>query len=117
LATPVQAQSPTEVVVESPKLTVEEIIIEQFKAEGIDTSFVLDIVREESEFNERAYNPEWHKGCQGSYGLFQIACVNYSGNPTDLYDPELNAQIAIQVYKTQGWRAWGVCREKVRCYN
>lgn len=103
--------------VKTERQIIEEYIVGQFKAEGIDASFVLDIVREESRFNTKAYNPEWHKGCQGSYGLFQVACVNYSGNSADLYDYKLNTKLAIQIQKKQGWKAWGVCRTKVKCYN
>jgi hypothetical protein len=115
LATPALAESPTEVVVEPEP--IEEYIVRRFKEENISTDFVLDIVEAESQFNERAYNPEWHKTCQGSWGLFQIGCVNYAGDSSDLFDPYLNTEIAIKVYKQQGWRAWGVCRSKVKCYS
>ena len=76
----------------------------------------VDIAKAESHLVPTAYNPEWHRGCQGSYGLFQVACVNYNGDPTDLYDIDLNIQIAKKVYEEQGLKAWGVCSDgKVNC--
>lgn len=60
-----------------------------------------------------AYNPEWHydkhgnKICQGSYGVMQIACVHYRENPSKLYDPEFNLQMARKIYNERGWRPWG----------
>jgi soluble lytic murein transglycosylase-like protein len=74
---------------------------------------MLAIAQAESGLNPQAYNPEWHydrngnKVCQGSYGLFQIACVNYEGDPANLFDPELNIEIAKQVLTSQGIKAWG----------
>ena len=75
----------------------------------------VDIAKAESHLVPTAYNPEWHYKngvavCQGSYGIMQIACVNYEGDPTDLYDIELNIQLAKKVYESQGIKAWGVCR-------
>jgi hypothetical protein len=42
--------------------------------------------------------------------------VNYAGDRQDLFDPYTNTEVAIKVYKSQGFRAWGVCRTKVKCY-
>ena len=100
---------------EPPEKTVEELIVEK-----LPDSFVA-IARAESGLNPTAYNPEWHydsKGnpvCQGSFGLFQIACVNYEGDPTDLYDIDLNIKLAQLVLKEQGTHAWSVCRTKINC--
>lgn len=81
-----------------------------------NAELMIKIANAESNMIKEAFNPEWHKGCQGSYGLFQIACVNYSGNPIDLYDPLLNIQLARQIYERQGLFAWGVCHDsKVEC--
>ena len=77
---------------------------------------MIKIALAESGLNTRAFNPEFHQGCQGSYGLFQIACVNYNGNLNDLYNPEINIQVAKKILETQGYKAWAVCTNgKVDC--
>lgn len=82
---------------------------------GKDADLMKKIAQAESNLNSNAYNPEYHNGCQGSFGLFQIACVNYKGDPKDLYDPDINIKIAKQVLDSQGKKAWGVCRKIVDC--
>ncbi len=84
-------------------------------------TIALAVSKYESGYNPKAYNPEWHydskgnKLCQGSYGLFQIGCVNYAGDPKDLYDPTLNVAIAMKLYKESGWKPWrNTCRQ-VNC--
>lgn len=108
-----------EAPIQVPKPTVEALIKKSFT----NSTLMLAVAQAESGLNPKAYNPEWHydrngnKVCQGSYGLFQIACVNYAGNPQDLFDPELNMEIAKKVLASQGISAWGVCRKMVSCYN
>lgn len=64
------------------------------------------VMMAESNFNPNAYNPEWHRGCQGSFGLFQIACVHI--NPgEDMRDVKQNIQKARQIYLREGWKPWG----------
>lgn len=78
----------------------------------------------ESNENPLAYNPEWHykdgkKYCQGSYSLFQIACIWYKqdGIPMNKYfDPQVNVTLAKKVAEQQGLSAWSVCKNgKVDC--
>lgn len=89
-------------------------LYKNFPAETVPHMY--QIALEESRLKPTAYNPESHKGCDGSFGIFQIACVNYSGNPKDLYDIETNVEIAKKVLERQGFSAWGVCRDgKVDC--
>lgn len=81
---------------------------------------MVDIARLESGFNPKAYNPEWHykdgvKYCQGSYGIFQIACLHYPENPERLYDVEFNIEMAKKVLSTGGIYSWGVCHGKIQC--
>jgi len=68
----------------------------------------------ESSFNPNAYNGERHKGCNGSRGLLQVACVHNHrvDNPDDLYDPKTNIAVAYQVWKLQGYRAWRNCHRR-----
>ena len=62
-----------------------------------------------------AYNPEWHKGCQGSYSYFQVACIH--GTKADLQDGKKNVEIAYKLWKIEGWRPWSVCLNgTVKCF-
>ena len=60
----------------------------------------------ESELNPQAYNPEGHRGCNGSYGIMQIACLHVS-NPEKLFNVEYNIKVARRIYEAEGWRPWG----------
>ena len=96
-------------------------LTELIKSTFHSTPIMFDIAVAESGLNPKAYNPEWHydnkgnKVCQGSFGLFQVACSNYSGNPKDLFDPEINIQLAKKILGSQGVFAWGVCHGLVDC--
>lgn len=63
------------------------------------------IAYRESGFNTGAHNP---KG-EDSRGLFQIN-VAYNAHPQlanyNLFDPQVNAFFAYQLWKEQGWRPW-----------
>ena len=104
-------------IIYGAKLSLTDLIKDQFKRSPI----MLEVAIAESMLNPKAYNPEWHydskgnKICQGSYGLFQVACVNYKGDPKDLFDPVINIQVAKEVLKSQGIFAWGVCHREVKC--
>lgn len=47
-----------------------------------------------------------HKGCKGSYGIFQIGCLHET-DPTVLYDIEYNIKRAREIYDQSGWKPWG----------
>lgn len=90
---------------------------------NINTDIAVEVAKAESGLNPTKYNPEWHynlkgeKICQGSYGLFQIACIHYSGDKKDLFDPKLNLQLALKIYKDRGgWeRDWVNTCKKIKC--
>lgn len=91
-----------------------EYAVAQFKEHGISEQVTRALIQAESEGYPDAYNPEAHRHwrtrevlCYGSYGLFQIGCVNYIHNPEALYDPYLNVDVAVQVLQSQGITAWG----------
>lgn len=84
-----------------------ELLMEHFPREIVPVMYQIALA--ESNLNTKAYNPESHKNCQGSYGVYQIACVNYKGVSDDLFDLETNVLVAKEVYERQGLRAWGVC--------
>lgn len=107
---------PTMEIVEEVKPTVEEYIRQTAQENNINENVWLAIAQAESNTKETAYNPEWHRGCQGSYGVFQIACLHYPEDPNKLFDPYFNIDMAVEVYHKQGLRAWGVCTNgKVNC--
>lgn len=91
-----------------------EYAVEQFKQHGIEEKLTRALIQAESEGYIHAHNPEPHRHwktreilCYGSFGLFQIGCVNYIENPEALYDPYLNVDIAVKVLQSQGITAWG----------
>lgn len=73
---------------------------------GNDLVTAVAIALAESGGNPNAYNPETAAGTpvnQGSYGLWQIylkAHPEYAGS--NLYDPQMNADAAYQVYVNAG---------------
>jgi len=97
---PVQAS--TTPPIEPP--SVEEMI----KSYDWDYNIALAVMKAESGGNSEAFNPEWHRNCQGSYGLFQMACI-HSVNPAELFAPQININRAYQLYLKEGWRPWSVC--------
>ena len=69
-----------------------------------DVNVAMAIMKAESGCRHEAFNPEWHRGCQGSRGLFQIACVHHDST----FDPEANIAAAYRIYSARGsWRDWG----------
>ena len=61
-----------------------------------------------------------HGKCMGSYGLFQIGCFwfPYYGYGDDVrYNPQINTEIAYNIWKRQGnFKAWSACRLVPGCY-
>lgn len=83
-----------------------------------NTNVAVAVAREESHFDPKAYNPEGHNGCNGSYGIFQISCV-HGYSEEEMYDWERNIEIAYKIWKREGWIPWGVCHkpdQKVVCW-
>lgn len=71
----------------------------------------------------RANATNWtdnHGKCMGSYGLWQIGCFwfpYYGYGEAAHYDPEINTQIAYNIWKRQGnFKAWSACRLVSGCY-
>lgn len=61
----------------------------------------------ESKLNPRALNAQdSHKGCKGSFGIFQVGCL-HEDNPQVLYDVEYNIKRAREIYDQNGWVPWG----------
>jgi len=88
-----------------------------------DAEIAYKVMMAESRGNPKAFNPEWHKGCQGSLGAMQMSCIHHRENPTALFDFEFNVQKAYELYSsTYGdgskveWYPWGACHDgKVYC--
>lgn len=89
---------------ESSVLSIKEIasFAENAGFSGDDLTIAVSVALAESGGNPRAYNPEKAAGApegEGSYGLWQIylhAHPEYKGK--DLYDPQVNARAAYQIY-------------------
>ena len=79
-----------------------------------DAPLVAQIAMGESSGNPTAFNG---KGADQSYGIMQINMLGGMGperraqfgikSNEDLYDPLTNMKAAHQIYKQQGWGAWG----------
>lgn len=93
--------------------TTNEPIIENKIKKAFPDNYevMLAIAQAESELNKNAYNPEWHNGCQGSIGIFQIACVHVD-NPELLYDVDYNIEVAKRIYENEGLEPWGAYTDK-----
>lgn len=72
-----------------------------------DIDLAYKVMYAESHIRSDAYNPERHRGCNGSVGLFQIACIH--DDVEKLKDPEYNIKKAYEIYEKSGWYPWGVC--------
>jgi hypothetical protein len=83
--------------------TVEEKIRQAFPE---DPDLFVAIAKAESNLNPKAFNPEGHKGCAGSIGVFQIACL-HAENPDELFDVDTNIEYARMIYDRDGLKAWG----------
>lgn len=81
---------------------------------GADLATAVAIALAESSGNPQAYNPEPAAGTptgMGSYGLWQIylaAHPEFTG--LNLYDPQINAQAAFDVYSHHGFSPWTTYR-------
>ncbi len=78
----------------------------------IDTAY--GVLMCESKGNPEAINwNDKHKGCDGSFGLFQIACVHLENygieNYTELFDAEKNIEISYDLWRKNGWSPWQNC--------
>ena len=70
----------------------------------------------ESQKNPNAVNwNDIHNGCRGSFGLMQVACVHnsYFESIDELYIPEVNIEIAYEIYQKQGFNAWRNCLKRI----
>lgn len=72
----------------------------------------IAVAMAESRLNPQATNwQDSHKGCMGSFGIFQIGCL-HEENPETLYDVEYNIKRAREIYDESGWQPWGAFTNK-----
>ena len=82
-----------------------EALIRKWFPEDSNTAIAIAIA--ESHLNPEALNSkDSHKGCTGSYGIFQIGCL-HEKDPSVLYDVEYNVKRAREIYDANGWQPWG----------
>jgi Lysozyme like domain len=87
------------------KNAIERLIMKYFPE---NYEVALAVAKAESGLIPTASNwKDSHRGCKGSFGVFQIACVHES-NYANLYDVEYNVKRAREIYDETGtWKAWG----------
>lgn len=76
----------------------------------VDTAYAVMM----AESNASSTVVNWqdnHKGCVGSYGLFQVACIHVE-DPEKLKDPDYNIDVAYNIYRESGWSPWGAYNNK-----
>lgn len=72
-----------------------------------DPVTAVAVAMAESGLNPFALNAQdSHRGCNGSYGIFQIGCLHET-DPHTLYDIEYNIKRAKEIYNQSGWKPWG----------
>lgn len=59
----------------------------------------------ESHASSTVVNWEQHRGCKGSAGLFQVACIH--DDIEKLKDPYYNIDRAYDIWQESGWEPWG----------
>ena len=105
--TPLEA--PTQEVVAEvvyvPDFTTKEGIEAYICSKDWDCKVALAIITAESRHVSWAYNPEWHRGCQGSFGLFQVACLHFKIGE-DKLDIKTNIDKAYSIWEKQGFYPW-----------
>jgi soluble lytic murein transglycosylase-like protein len=84
-------------------ITIEQKIRQKFPE---NPELFVAIAKAESNLNPNAYNPEGHRGCSGSIGIFQIACL-HTDNPDKLFDVDINLEYARKIYDRDGLKVWG----------
>jgi hypothetical protein len=77
---------------------------------GWNADLMLKILIAESEGNPKVINHhDRHRTCNKSYGLMQLSCEHLTDY--DIWDswddPEENIRVAYEVWKRQGYEAWG----------
>jgi len=73
-----------------------------------DPVTAVAVAMAESRLNPYALNSkDSHRGCNGSYGIFQVGCLHET-DPSKLYDVEYNVKRAKEIYLAAGsWQPWG----------
>jgi hypothetical protein len=83
---------------------VKALIRKTFKEDAVTA---VAVAMAESRLKPYALNAQdSHRGCAGSYGIFQIGCLHET-DPSTLYDVEYNIKRAKEIYDESGWQPWG----------
>ncbi|MCY0870956.1 MAG: hypothetical protein OWT27_10305 [Firmicutes bacterium] len=83
-------------------LSAREVAIVAYNAgfRGANLSEAVAHAYAESRFNTMAFNPTF-----ATYGLWQIE-GSHVANPSSLYYPQTNANVAYRLWLTSGWEPW-----------
>lgn len=111
---------PTTVIATTTPIIEEQRPFENLIAQyDWDRRIAYQVMLNEGGTNPEIVNPEWHRNyntgekiCQGSYGLFQMACIHAKDplNPIELKDAKTNIKMAYELYLKEGWWPWSVCK-------
>jgi len=108
------AEASSEALQEQPKTVLIKVVYDEAGIERLiretfpeTPNTAVAIAKAESELNPNAFNPEAHRGCNGSIGIFQMACVHNKKDTQALYDVETNIKMARELYLREGWKPWG----------
>ena len=83
---------------------IKQLIRETFPEDPVTA---VAVAMAESRLKPYALNAaDSHKGCSGSYGIFQIGCLHET-DPSTLYDVEYNIKRAKEIYDESKWQPWG----------
>lgn len=87
------------------------------KYDGWNVDIMLGICELESDGVATASNwHDSHDGCNGSFGLLQVACVHGVARE-DLYDPATNIKVAYQLWQSNGYAPWTTYKKLLAMYE
>jgi hypothetical protein len=102
----------------TPQNEIQALIRQKALENEINPDVFVAIAKAESGLRADAYNPESHRSCNGSYSLFQVACLHYEQRGIygeERFNPEVNIGIAVELYEKHGTQPWTVCKKLVDC--
>lgn len=86
------------------------------KYDGWNSDIMIAICELESGGVPTASNwKDSHDGCNGSFGILQVACVHGVARE-DLYDPATNIRVAHGLWKERGYVPW-TTYQKILAFN
>lgn len=104
MAKPIDTKSPVSILSEKD-------VYKLICSYGWNCKTALAIARAESGLNCKAIH--LNRNNTEDFGLMQINSIHaakYQGR--DIFDPQVNLDVAFQIYKASGWHAWATFNDK-----